>query len=129
MVEFAVVLPMLMFLLLGIVDVSRYAYCGLLASNAARAAAQYGAQNMITADDITGMQNAAYNDAQGLSGLRATATPICKVNGVVSPCSSANAVAYVQVVTTGLYQPLVSYPGIPSSVTVTANATIRVEKQ
>lgn len=129
MVELALVLPVLTFLLLGIVDVSRYAYYGLLAANAARAAVQYGAQSLVTAADTNGMKTAALQDAQNLPGLTVTPSPVCEVNGVVASCSTTNAVYYVQVVATGQFQPLVKYVGIPANVTVTGNAMMRVEKQ
>ena len=65
-VEFAIVAPVLIFLLIGLIDVGRYTYYGILAANAARAGAQYGAQSVYTAIDSPGMQNAALADGQNL---------------------------------------------------------------
>jgi len=128
-VEFAVVAPFLVLLLVGLVDFSRYMYDGLLAANAARAAVQYGAQNTITAADSTGIINAASTDSGGLAGLSATPNIFCEANGVATSCSTAGAVYYVQVVTSGTFTPLVKYPGLPANVTVSARAVMRVASQ
>ncbi len=127
-VEFAIVAPFLLLLLVGLVDFSRYAYDGLLAANAARAAVQYGAQNTITADDNAGMKSAASTDS---GGLAVTATPnvFCEASGVPVSCTTAGAVYYVEVVTTGTFTPLVKYPGLPANVTVSAQAVMRVASQ
>jgi Flp pilus assembly protein TadG len=129
-VEFAVVLPLLALVLTGLIDFGRYTYDGILAANAARAAVQYGAQNLEKAADTAGMQSAGLTDAKNLSGLTVTATPYCVINGsVAASCTAAGAVAYVKVVASGVFSPLVKYPGVPSSVTVTGSAIMRVENQ
>jgi Flp pilus assembly protein TadG len=127
-VEFAIVSPFLVLLLVGLVDFSRYAYDGLLAANAARAAVQYGAQNTVTADDTNGMKTAASTDSGGLA-VTTTPTVFCEASGVQTPCTTAGAVYYVQVVTSGTFTPLVNYPGLPSNVTVSAQAVMRVASQ
>jgi Flp pilus assembly protein TadG len=129
MVEFAIVLPLLALLITGLIDFGRYTYDAILAANAARAAVQYGAQNLETAKDTTGMQTAGLADAKNLSGLTVTPSGYCTVSGAVGGCTGSGAVAYVKVVTSGVFSPLVKYPGLPSSVTVTGSAVMRVEDQ
>jgi len=130
LVEFAIVLPVLAILLIGIIDYGRYAYDGILAANAARAGVDYGAQNLITAEDTTGQQNAALNDAQSLSGLTASPSPaFCMSGGAVVACTTSGSSYYVQVDTTGQFKPLVKWPGLSSSVTVSGSAIMRVEQQ
>jgi Flp pilus assembly protein TadG len=129
LVEFAIVLPFLVLLLIGLIDFGRYTYDGILAANAARAGVQYGAQTLVTADDIAGIKSAALADAQSLPGLTASPTPYCLVNGVVGSCTTAGAVPYIKVVTSGTFTPLIKYPGIPASVPVTASALMRVETE
>jgi Flp pilus assembly protein TadG len=129
LVEFAIVLPFLAILLIGLIDFGRYTYDAILAANAARAAVQYGAQNLQSARDTLGMTAAGAADAKGLSGLLVTPTGYCSVSGVTSPCTTSGAVAYVKVVASGTFYPLVSYPGLPSSVVVTGSALMRVENQ
>ena len=136
MVEFAVVAPILIFLLLGLIDVGRYTYYGILASHAARAGVQYGAQTSLTAVDRGGIQNAALQDAQSLSNFSATTTVLCTVNAAASSCPANNTssiptalVYYVQVNVTGTFNTLISYPGIPNRVPVTGTAVMRLGSQ
>lgn len=133
LVEFAILAPVLIFLLIGVIDVGRYTYDGILAANAARAGVQYGALSQKNWSDLTGMQTAALNDAQNLTGLTATPTHFCTLAGVVTTCPAQGAsstppptlVYYVEVDTSGPFYPLVQYPGIPS-ITVSGKAVMRV---
>lgn len=134
-VEFALVAPLLVYLCFGVVDVGRYTYFGILAAHAARAALQYGAQTVITAADTTGITNAAVQDGQNLSAWHVTPGVSCAENGTSIACPANNAglppalVYYVTVQVTGTFQPLFTYPGIPSSVPVTATASMRIANQ
>jgi Flp pilus assembly protein TadG len=134
--EFALIAPVLIFFLLGLIDVGRYMFYGILASHAARAGVQYGTQTSMTALDNTGIQNAALQDAQGLSGFQAHATVLCTVSGASSSCPANNTgsiptslVYYVEVTVTGSFNTLIKYPGIPSTVPVTGNAIMRLGSQ
>src|ERR1700722_2857907 len=69
LVELALVLPILLLLMIGIIEVGRFAYYSILVSNAARAGAQYGAQGLVNAADAAGIQTAAANDGQNLPEL------------------------------------------------------------
>jgi Flp pilus assembly protein TadG len=128
-VEFAIVAPFLVLLLIGTIDFGRYMYDGILAANAARAGVQFAAQNLETAVNTVGVQNAAYADAQNLSGLSASATRFCELSGVVTPCTTNGAVPYVQVLTTGTFYPIIAYPGLPASILVSGSAVMRVENE
>ena len=93
LVEFALVAPVLIFLMIGLIEVGRYTYFATLAANAARAGVQYGAQNVTTATDITGMQNAAITDAQNLPNWTAagggiSAQYLCSMNGSVAAAAA-----------------------------------------
>lgn len=130
LVEFAVILPVLAILLMGIVDFGRYMYDSILAANAARAGVEYGAQNQVTAADSAGQEAAALADAQNISGLTATPKPpFCMAGGVVVVCGTSGASYYVEVTTTGTWSPIVKWPGLPATVTVSGSATMRVEQQ
>jgi Flp pilus assembly protein TadG len=137
MIEFALVAPMLIFLFMGLVEVGRYTNFAIMAANAARAGVQYGAQNLTTAQDNAGMENAALNDAQNVGNFGTpTAQHLCSVSGgALETCSSssgppaANTVYFVEVNVTGTFKPLLTYPGIPSSVPVSGNAIMRVADQ
>jgi|HubBroStandDraft_5_1064220.scaffolds.fasta_scaffold08222_3 Flp pilus assembly protein TadG len=127
-VEFAIVAPFLALLLVGTIDFGRYMYDGILLANAARAGVQYGAQNLQTAVDSTGIQNAAYADASNLT-VHATTTTFCKLGVVATTCSASGAVPYVQVIASGTWSPMISYPGLPASMTLSQTAVMRVENQ
>src|SRR5450759_2469354 len=70
LLEFALMLPFLMLLLLGIAEIGRAAFIAIKVSNAATAGAEYGSQNSTTASQttiISGMSipQAALCDADG----------------------------------------------------------------
>src|SRR3954471_24254445 len=69
LVETAMTLPVLALMLLGAFEFSRVAYAAIEVTNAARAAAQYGAMNGGGFLDTSGMLAAANADAGNLSGL------------------------------------------------------------
>lgn len=137
LLELAILAPVLIFLLIGIIEIGRYMYFAVLAANAARAGVQYGAQNTTTALDKTGMQNYATLDGQSLSGLSASAQCYVSSNNVVTVCPTPPTTAtpapgatyYVEVDTTGQFNSLLKYPGIPQAVTVKGKAYMQVINQ
>ena len=141
LVEFALVAPVLILLLVGMIEIGRFAYYAILAANAARAGVAYGAQNVQTALDTTGIKNAVIADGQSLANWSAanaiTVKQLCSVNGgtPTSPCltgssgPAAGTVYYVSVQVTGTFKSLLSYPGLPSSLPVSGNAIMRVASQ
>ena len=82
LVECALLLPFMMVLMLGILEVGRAIFITIKVTNGATAGAGYGAQNPATAQDFIGIENAALCDADGVvfGGLR----PICKTTGVLT---------------------------------------------
>lgn len=137
-VELALAAPMLLALMLGTVEVGRYADYSLKVTNAARAGVQYGAQNLATASDSAGITAAALADAQSMSGLTATTRTFCTcadgsadANCVVATCPAAtnHRIVYVQVNTAGTLSSLLNYSGLPSalqSISVSGLAIMRV---
>jgi Flp pilus assembly protein TadG len=137
LLELALVLPMLLVLLVGTIEVGRFAYYSILVANAARAGAQYGAQGLLTAADNAGMLNAAQNDGQNIAGLTVTAVQRCGCTGaglsgtcpVAPPCTLPNhSLVYVEVTATGKFSSLLNYSGIPipPSITLTSTEKMRV---
>jgi Flp pilus assembly protein TadG len=133
MVEFALVLPVFLFLLIGMIETGRYMYLAILASHAARAAVQYGAQSTFTAVDTAGMINAAVQDGESLSNWHVYPTHFCKNNGAIATCPvgepSSTTAYYVQVEVTGTFTSLLNYPGIQNSEPITSTAVMRVGAQ
>ena len=155
LVEMAFVIPLLLVLALGVIEVGRYAYIAILVGNAARAGAAYGAQSNQQSNDGTGIQNAAQYDfaggitssssANGLSKSTLTVTSLvscgCDSSGSITTygCNVAagNAnpgvcptgsrwVVFVSVTASGTFNSLFGYPGIPSSLSVSRTATLPV---
>ena len=135
MAELAIALPALVLLFLGAADFGRLFYMWIAVNNAARAGAQYGSQNVITAANISGMETAATTDGSNIGGLTATANQCTCASGTsVTVCSGSNyncanalSATYVEVDTQATFHTVVSYPGIPSSITVTGKAIMQVE--
>ena len=133
-VELAVAVPVLVLLLLAGVDYGRVFYMSIGVNNAARAGAQYGSQTVITAADATGMIAAARSDASNLSTLTATASQCtCVTSTTVTACPSgyctnAPQATFVEVDTQGVFHTIVSYPGIPSSTTISGKAIMQVQQ-
>lgn len=138
LIEFVAALPLLMLLLLGVVEIGRYAYFAIQVGNAARAGVQYGAQNGVTAMDTSGMTSAAKADGNNsISTLSVSPTNYCQcwdgTTGTAVACSGtcpngSHLVEYVQVTVSGSVDPLFHYPMLPSTLTVSNTATMRVHQ-
>ena len=138
LIEFALVAPIFVFMLVCVIEVGRYTYFGIVAAHAARAGVQYGSQNLVTAASPAGgaIENAALNDAGNLSGWKATHAVVCTNAGTQVTCPVAasggigpNLVYYVQVKVTGTVSSLLKYPGIPQQSSFTATSTMRVANE
>jgi Flp pilus assembly protein TadG len=133
MVECAVALPFLVLLMIGVIEVGRYMYFGVLAAHAAEAAAEYGSQTLTTAADISGMKSAASADSAGLSAFLASPQPLCLAGSTPVACPTgtppAGTIEYVQVTVTGTFHSLLNYPGMANTLPVTASTTMRVLSQ
>lgn len=64
LLEAALVTPLLLALLVGTIELGRYAYIGILVGNAARAGVAYGSEGLANSADATGIKTAAENDFQ-----------------------------------------------------------------
>ena len=148
LVEFAIAIPILIMVLIGIIEYGRYAYFVIEVGNAAHAGAQYGAQSATSGANVTGMKYAAIQDGQNsiypLTLTSVTARDVCTCwTGTIQipsppsaaqcgppppPCTAGRQYTYAQVTVTGTISPLFNYSmlGLPSSWTVTRTATIRI---
>jgi Flp pilus assembly protein TadG len=133
-VEFALILPLLILLMVCTIDFARIMYTAMALTTAARAGAQYGAQGLGSSSNISGMQTAAQNSASpDIGTITATATQTCGCNGATptaaactASCSGALRV-FVSVTTGKTFTTIMSYPGIPSSVSLTRTAELRAQ--
>jgi Flp pilus assembly protein TadG len=133
-VELAVAIPLLMLLLLAGMDFARVFYMSSAVNSAARAGAQYGSQSVITAADAVGMVAAAKTDGSNLTALTASASQCtCATSTYVAACptnycTNAPQATFVQVNTSQVFTTLVTYPGIPSSTTLSGKAIMQVQQ-
>jgi Flp pilus assembly protein TadG len=131
-VELALSLPLLLMMFLVVVETGRAFYIAISVSNAARAGVQYGSQNLSTAADNAGMQQAAANDAPNIVGMTATATHFCQCSdGTASTClptdcAGSHRLVYTQVNTSAPYTPMINFMGILPSMSVPGKAVMRV---
>src|ERR1700722_14889739 len=132
-VELALLLPLLLVLLLGLIEIGRYAYFDILVSNAARAGAQYGAQSLIQAGDVNGIRTAARND--GLAAMTITALQQCGcAAGALGGCPTGavcpQPLVYVQVTASDTYNSLFNFRWlpVPTQMTLSSTVTMRVSQ-
>ena len=132
LVEMALLMPLFMLLLLGTIDLGRAFYLAMEVAGAAHAAAVYGAQNPT---DTAGMQYAAQYDAPNVPNLTVTnATYGCECSDGTSyslscasipTCTGLTEVYRIDITVTATYSPLVPWPGIPSSISLSSSAAMR----
>ena len=132
--EMALLTPLLLVMLLGTIEIGRFAYYDIEVANAARAGVQYGAQSLADSKDIAGITQAARNDAREVAALGVTARNRCACsnnpsNYVGCPaqsCTPGHAVVFLDVNTTARIQPIFRYPGLPPVFTAQGSAIMRV---
>jgi Flp pilus assembly protein TadG len=117
-VEFAVLLPLLMFLFGIGVDFARAFYAHLIITNAARSGAYYGANDPTYAADTAGIKAAALKDTTDLGA---------SVNVTSSTYTDASGNQYLKVNVTYPFQTVTPFPGVPSPLTINQTCTMRVE--
>ena len=135
LVELALIAPLLLILLIGLVEVGRLSDYAIRIANAARAGVQFGAQNEATAGDSQGMQNAANTDAQ-IAGITAVAAPTyCEcADGTASACQQGDCAAshrlqWVSVTASGTFATALNSSFLPAplrSITISQTAIMRV---
>jgi len=153
LIEVALLTPLLLSLMVGSIEMGRYAYLSILVGNAARAGAAYGSQSLAQSVDATGIQTAATNDFQNngpssavltvsggnggsyvscgcdSGGTITAATCSSNVNPNAGICATGHWVVMVSVQASAKFNSLFKYPGIPASLTVTQTATMRVPNE
>jgi Flp pilus assembly protein TadG len=147
LVELALLTPLLLLMIIGVVEMGRYAYFSILVGNAAEAGAAYGAQSLGNSNDAIGIPAAAQDDYQNgsaLGGLAVTYADVCgcdsggtltpDANGCNGPGTGSSScatgthwVVTVQVTATGAFKSLFSWPGIPAKLTVVRTVTMVVK--
>jgi len=176
MLELALLLPLLLILVFGVIEMGRYMYIDTLIGSAARAGAIYGAQNPAASVQTADIVAAACNDFLSRAGtnLGSRPAPTCDGSGTASTnhlgitssvscgCDTAGTVVIddttaalcnvnsnpalaatqsacipptgtghwailVTVTASGEFDALFKYPFVPTSITITKTATMRVQ--
>jgi Flp pilus assembly protein TadG len=110
LIEFALALPILTVMMVGTLDLGRFAIQKSAMLEGARQGAQYAA--VVSSSDSTGINNTAQT-ATGLSGVTASNTIFCECTSGVqvscsSTCSTGTLKTYVTVTTTKSFQSVLS---------------------
>jgi Flp pilus assembly protein TadG len=134
MVEFVVALPLLMLLFVGVADYARIHSRASVVATAARAGAQYGAQNLTTSGDTANINQSARNEAVEVGTISVQPSRVCRCsNGAIVNCISGTCAGYgaprvyVVVTTSASIATLIDYPGLPRSIPVSRTASLRVQ--
>jgi Flp pilus assembly protein TadG len=122
--EFALILPVLVTLVMGCVDFGRFAYDYIAVQNAARAGAAYGIMNPYTPTTQSawqsGVQSAAQDEMTQQTGYTSTNLTV-----QVSTTIESNGLRRVDVTASYPFQTVVSWPGVPSTLTLEAAVQMR----
>jgi Flp pilus assembly protein TadG len=146
LLELALMLPFLLLSVVGVIEIGRYAYIGVLLANAAHAGAIYGAQSLGQCCGLLSpgrIQTAALNDFKDNTGdatnltlpsVSSSYSCGCDNGGAVTAgtcgatCATGTGhpVVTLTVTATGTFNPLFSYPGVSASITLSRTSTMRV---
>lgn len=132
-IEFGFLVLILVSLAIGAFDFGRLGYRKIAITSAARAGAQYGTQDLVTAQDAAGMIQAARNDIKDTgNALDIDARRYCTCPGegevaCTATCADSSfSFMYVEVTVPDEVDLLFPYPGITSPLAVASTSTMRV---
>ena len=133
-IEFAIIVPALIVMTVGTVDLGMGIYRNMQVQNAAQAGAQYAMTNSFDPAQIASI----VSGATGMQGISASPVPVqfcgCATSSGVSSVACGSTCPggaiygnYVQVSSQGTYTTLLPYPMFASSFTLTGQSTVRVQ--
>jgi hypothetical protein len=127
---------------LGVTELGRYGYVGILVGNAARAGTAYGTQTLSQSVDTAGIAIAARNDFKSNGQLptdlsiSSAVTCGCDSAGTVTSaactgtgagtCAAGHWVVTLSVTASGTFFSIFNYPLIPTSVSMSRTSSMRV---
>ena len=134
---FVLIVSLLVILLVGAIEIGRAAYYAIAATNASRAAVQYGAQNNYTASQYNLIKQAAVDDfgSSMLSPDNVTKSFFYTwEDGTPADCDGADKdicpknrfIPYLKVTTQLQLMPLIGFPGLPASFDLNGEADMRI---
>jgi Flp pilus assembly protein TadG len=123
-VEFALILPILMLLLLGCIDFGRFPHSYIAVTNAARAGAGFGSVNPYSTATATtwkaDIKQAVVDEISKLDGFDKT-----QLNVTSTYIDEGNGLWRVKVTVSYPFQTVVNWPGLPNNVTMQQTAVLR----
>lgn len=132
-VELAFFIPVAAVLITGAIEFGRLGLEQVRLASAARAGAQYGIYDLSSAGDTDGIIEAARLDADDVTNaLTVTAAQTCRCpDGTEQACTIScadgeYAPLYVEVSVTEAVDLWFGFPGVPSSITLAANSSMRL---
>lgn len=133
-VEAAVLLPLLILLMLGIIDLGRFSYAMISVATAARNGAVYGSKSAVNAIDKTGIAEAVRLEMVSVPGY-SSSNPAIKssrktnANDDDSDVDAADGQTdySVKVKVSFDFNTLIPYPALPSTMTIARKVHMRVE--
>jgi Flp pilus assembly protein TadG len=137
LVEVSLLMPLFLLMLIGAAEMGRVAYYAIEVNSAARAAAEYAAENHATSVNTTNIALAATTDAANVGAVTTQVTTSCICSsGTTITCANAGTLCvsparieeFVQVSTSATINPVFNYPGLPVSYALSGQATMRVEQ-
>jgi Flp pilus assembly protein TadG len=135
MVEAGLLLPLLILLTCGSMDLARVFFAGIAVEGAARSGVQLGSFSIGEAS-LSKMNAAADADAtgQGLTGLTTSSRTFCscvsgtgEISCATGTCSGAIPSVYVETTANYTFHPIIPYPGIPRNIAISNSARFRVQ--
>ena len=125
-VELAIILPVLMLIVLGTVDFGRFAYHYIAVTNAARAGAEYATMNpYLSAGAVTWRSQVQQTARDELVNQVGCDPNLLTTTVTVTIESSGLRHVRVDAVYSS-FQTLISWPGIPDTVTLGSSVVMRV---
>jgi Flp pilus assembly protein TadG len=132
LVELALVTPLFLLLVAGVLDYGFALRTAAAVATAAHAGAQYGSGSASNANNSTGIRAAAQNSEPNLKNMTVTPVVYCQCPGRVAvscggSCVTGTMLIYVQVTASTNATTFLRYTGMPFAGTVKAQATMRAQ--
>lgn len=144
LVEVVLLMPLLMLVFFGMVDLGRYIFLAVEVNSAARAGAQFGAQTLANSTNTSAVQTAACNDVPDItpcpsssSGMNVTSSvtncwcanapgtviSCAAYGGPTNPCTGSSQIVLLTVNTSATFNAWIAYPPF-TNITISATAVI-----
>ncbi len=119
--EFALLAPILLLLMLGVVDFGRIYFAYVSVTNGARNGANFAAQGAAAVDDVDGIRSAAVGETSDLLNTSETNPSVAVATG-----TDTQGRLYADVTMSYAFSTIFPWPGLPGSINVERTVRSRV---